>query len=77
MIEKEDSRNEPLTLTPLKAELATQSNQPWEHTWKMARMKMLGPNLTSFIFKLIHKILPTWSGIAMKGFEHATCGSVF
>ena len=59
MIEKEDSSNEPLTLIPLKAELTTPSNQQWEQTWKMARMKMLGPILTSFMFKLLHKILPT------------------
>ena len=58
MIEKEDNSNEHLSLIPLKAELANPSNKLWEQTWKMARMKMLGPNLTSFMFKLLPKNSP-------------------
>ena len=46
------------TLLPLRVELASPSNQ-WDQTWSMARQHMLGPSLTSFLFKLLHQILPT------------------
>ena len=46
------------TLLPLRVELASPSNQ-WDQTWNLARQQMLGPNLTSFLFKLLHQILPT------------------
>ena len=31
----------------------------WNSTWHLSRQHMLGPNLTSFLFKLLHQILPT------------------
>ena len=31
----------------------------WEKTWRLARLKGLGPEHTSFLFKLLQKILPT------------------
>ena len=51
------------TLQPLRVELACPSNQ-WEQTWDMARQSMLGPNLTTFLFKLLHLILPTGERVA-------------
>ena len=46
------------TLTPLRIELANPANQ-WDRSWEMARQNMLGPTLTTFLFKLLHQILPT------------------
>ena len=53
-------RNElgPQTLKPLRAELSCPENQ-WNRVWPMARKQMLGPNICSFLFKLLHQILPT------------------
>ena len=31
----------------------------WENSWRLARMPGLGPELSSFLFKLMHQILPT------------------
>ena len=31
----------------------------WKKTWRLARLKGLGPEHTSFLFKLLQKILPT------------------
>ena len=42
---------------PCKAELAQPSNN-WELTWYFARLKGLGPDHTSFLWKLIHLLLP-------------------
>ena len=47
-----------MTLSPLRAELALPANQ-WDVTWEMARQDKLGPSLTTFLFKLLHQILPT------------------
>ena len=46
------------TLTPLRVEMASPSIQ-WDQVWSMARQKMMGPDLTTFMFKLLHQILPT------------------
>ena len=46
------------TLTPLRVEMASPSIQ-WDQVWSMARQKMMGPDLASFMFKLLHQILPT------------------
>ena len=45
-------------LKPLKVEAASPLLQ-WERIWQISRQKMLGPNLSSFLFKLLHQILPT------------------
>ena len=31
----------------------------WETSWRLARLGGLGPENTSFLFKLLHQILPT------------------
>ena len=43
--------------TPCKAELAQPSND-WQQSWSLARMKGLGPEHTSFLWKLVHLLLP-------------------
>ena len=60
LLEEVTMRNElgPQTLKPLRAELSCPENQ-WNRVWPMARKQMLGPNICSFLFKLLHQILPT------------------
>ena len=48
----------PPVLLPLRVELACPTTQ-WDRTWSMARQHMLGPELTSFLFMMLHQILPT------------------
>ena len=36
----------------------------WERSWRLARLPGLGPENTSFIFKLMHEILPTQERVA-------------
>ena len=45
-------------LLPLRAELA-EPGQLWDVSWELARQSKLGPGLTTFLFKLLHQILPT------------------
>ena len=41
-----------------RAELSCTSND-WEQTWKRSRLKGLGSAATSFLWKLLHQLLPT------------------
>ena len=41
-----------------KVELASPETD-WESSWRLARLKGLGPDHTTFLFKLLHNILPT------------------
>ena len=47
-----------MLLSSLRAELSCPAND-WESAWQIARQNMLGPSLTTFLFKLLHQILPT------------------
>ena len=42
---------------PCKAELASPTTD-WQFSWYLARLKGLGPDHTSFIWKLLHLLLP-------------------
>ena len=48
---------DPRTLLPLRVELASPGTD-WPRTWRLARQQGLGPTLTSFLFKLLHQLLP-------------------
>ena len=48
--------------TPCKAELSSLSTD-WDHVWHLARLKGLGPEHSSFLFKLIHQLLPVKSRV--------------
>ena len=50
--------NLPRTLLPVRCELATPATQ-WKMSWRLARQTGLSPHLTTFLFKLLHTILPT------------------
>jgi hypothetical protein len=51
------------SLKPLRIEQALPS-VPWDRTWLFARQFMLGPDIYSFFFKLLHRILPTAERVA-------------
>ena len=36
----------------------------WESSWRRARIKGLGPELSSFLFKILHDLLPTQERLA-------------
>ena len=46
-----------------RAELSVPTND-WETTWRRARLKGLGSAATSFLWKLVHKLLPTEDRLA-------------
>ena len=39
-------------------------NTDWEHSWRLARLPGLGPEYVTFLFKLLHQILPTQERVA-------------
>ena len=48
----------PSALIPDRAESLSPSND-WTNSWRLARMKGLESQLSSFLFKLLHQLLPT------------------
>ena len=46
------------TFKGCRVELASPGTD-WENCWRLARLPGLGPELSSFLFKLLHQILPT------------------
>ena len=51
------------SLLPLKCELASPATE-WERSWRLARQRGLGPELTSFLLKMLWGILPCKARIA-------------
>ena len=49
-------------LMSCRVELASPTTD-WEVTWRRARLKGLGPELTSFLFKVLHQLLATKKGL--------------
>ena len=39
----------------------------WDCSWRRARLRGLGPELSSFLFKLLHNLLPTQARLARTG----------
>ena len=50
-------------LQPLRVELVQQEVK-WDESWTLLRQSSLGPDMTSFLFKLLHQILPTAERVA-------------
>ena len=50
-------------LLPLKCELAFPGTD-WPQTWRLARLKGLGPELTTFLLKMVWGILPSRARVA-------------
>ena len=60
MVEPDDG---PREYIKCRAESASPSTD-WETSWRRARMKGLGSEATSFLWKLLHRILPTEERLA-------------
>ena len=58
-----DEEPDTRTLKPLRTELANPAT-PWDIVWPSSRQHKLGPSLCSFLFKLLHQILPTAERVA-------------
>ena len=56
----------PPTLLPVRTELL-QPTADWPWTWSLARTKGLGSDLTAFLFRLLHHLLPTQDRVARLG----------
>ena len=54
----EDHIDSPNVYKKCRAELSSPTTD-WETSWRRARMKGLGSEVTSFLWKLLHQILPT------------------
>jgi hypothetical protein len=50
-------------LLPLRVELAAPTTD-WPRAWRLARQRGLGPRLGSFIYKMLHQLLPTGERVA-------------
>ena len=48
---KQDSLNHP--------ELSYPPDNDWDRSWHLARLEGLGPDMTSFLWKVLHKLLPS------------------
>ena len=53
-----ETDNSPATLLPCRVELL-HTNTDWSCTWTLARSRGIGSDLPSFLFKLLHQLLPT------------------
>ena len=60
MQEKEDKTRE---FIPSRAELAS-TNTDWPNTWRRARLKGLGTQASTFLWKLLDRILPSEDGLS-------------
>ena len=60
MVETEDN---PREYIKSRTELSS-PNTDWELIWRRARLKGLGSEVTSFLWKLLHKLLPTEQRVA-------------
>ena len=62
----------PSSPIPCRVELQSPSCD-WTNTWRLCRLKGLGSELTSFLFKLLHQLLPTQERISRIGKTDSTC----
>ena len=53
-----DDEHTPKQYTPCRAELSNPHND-WENTWRLARLPGLGSEITTFLWRMLHKLLPT------------------
>ena len=60
------TENSPQSLLPLRAEL-TSPNNDWEATWRLIRLKGLKSELSAFLFRVTHCLLPTQARVARLG----------
>ena len=57
-VTKENDEEQGKRFSPCRVELANENND-WETSWRRMRLKGLGSELISFLFKVLHQLLPT------------------
>ena len=62
-ITMEEKENGQRKYIQCRVELASPGTD-WEQSWRLARLPGLGPEHTSFLFKLLHQLLPTQERVA-------------
>ena len=75
LLSGEPDENGEKALLPLKCEAAS-PNTNWQRTWRLARLKGLGPELSTFLLKLMWGILPSKARLAKilpKTYNSPTC----
>ena len=75
LLSGEPDQNGERALLPLKCEAAS-PNTDWQRTWRLARLKGLGPELSSFLLKMTWGILPSKARLAKilpKIYKSPTC----
>ena len=55
--------NQSRQVIPCRAELVSQATD-WDLTWRRSRLKGLGPEISSFLFKILHQLLTTQERLA-------------
>ena len=60
------TQDSPPALIPVRCETLI-ANSDWKKTWQLVRVKGLGSELASFLFKLVHGLLPTQDRVARLG----------
>jgi hypothetical protein len=63
MTGEEEDGGIPRSLLPLRVGLVSPTTD-WPKTCRLSRQRGLGPHLTSFLFQLLHQILPTGERVA-------------
>ena len=58
--------DQPPSLIPVRVESLHPGND-WSQTWRLVRIKGMGSDLTGFLFKLVHCLLPTQDRLARFG----------
>ena len=60
------TEDDPASLIPIRAETLNPSSN-WPQVWNCVRVKGLGSDLSSFLFKLVHGLLPTQDRVTRLG----------
>ena len=60
------AENSPPSLIPVRVETLSPSTD-WSQAWKLVRTRGLGSDLSSFLFKLLHCLLPTQDRVSRLG----------
>ena len=72
VLKAEMEDNSPPTLIPVRVEHLSPSTD-WSQTWRVARLPGLPSDLTAFLFKLVHCLLPTQDRVARLGGGDGLC----
>ena len=66
------TENTPQLLLPVRAETLSPTTD-WTNSWRLARIKGIESHLAAFLFKLLHRLLPTKDRVSRLRGEDGTC----